>query len=185
MIRSLPYSPRAQAALKMKMKLIASGSAIVLASIPAFCAHAQSISYQVIATSGGTGPEMSSLVWTIGEVAVSTITGNGSMITEGFHQPSLHVEPLDANIASPNIGISVYPNPFSDVLLVKLNETFTDGRAILYDLSGREVFKTSLDNESMESRLDLSKLAAATYILSVNIEDTQISSSFRVIKASH
>jgi hypothetical protein len=185
MTHLLPYSSRTLVALQRDIKSIAIGSAFVLVSLVAFTAHAQSISHQVIGSSGVTDPEMSSLVWTVGEVAVSTATGGVSMITEGFHQPLLHVEPMDANIGSTIIGISVYPNPFSDVLLVKVNETFKDGRAVLYDLSGREVFQTSLDNESKESRIDLSKLAAAAYILSVTTEDSQISRSFRVVKASY
>jgi hypothetical protein len=158
---------------------------IVLFMLSAFTTHAQSISHQVVGSSGGDDPQMNSLVWTIGEVAVSTVTGSGSMITEGFHQPSLYVEPLGANIGSGIIGISVYPNPFSVELLVKFNKTFNDGRAVLYDLNGREVFQTSLDSGSEESRIDLSKLAAAAYILSVTTDETQISRSFRVVKASN
>lgn len=147
--------------------------------------HAQTISHHVLGSSSGMHQSQeSSLDWTIGEFAVATFSDHNALITEGFHQPRLSVTPISASDLEAILDISVYPNPFTDIIHIKFNELVTDGLAVLHDIRGREVMKTVMDSDDRVSSLDLQNLATASYILTVTSNEKQIQRSFRIVKAS-
>ncbi|MBK9109061.1 MAG: hypothetical protein IPM92_12030 [Saprospiraceae bacterium] len=56
------------------------------------------------------------LEWTLGEFMVETLNGPTNKITQGFHQTNITIVTTN----NPGIsGLSVYPNPFSDYLIIE------------------------------------------------------------------
>lgn len=52
--------------------------------------NAQSVEPEILACSGGHGGSGAvSIAWTVGETATATLTGPGTVLTQGFHQPFL------------------------------------------------------------------------------------------------
>ena len=57
--------------------------------------------------------------FTLGEIAIETISSEDFMLTQGFHQPSLGIISITEN---PHSRISIYPNPTTDFLNLELIE---------------------------------------------------------------
>ncbi len=74
----------------------------------------------VIASGGGYGENGDiSISWTLGELAVHTLTGENIMLTQGFQQPfdigvGIHKDEVSWDI-------SVYPNPVGEELRIRFN----------------------------------------------------------------
>ncbi len=79
-----------------------------------------------------------------------------------------------------NLGllVSIYPNPFSDVVKVTLSEEIT-ADVFITDLSGRVVKKFQLNNE-LESVFDLSSVSSGVYSLTVLTKEGKL--TCRIIK---
>jgi len=94
----------------------------------------------VIASGGGTAETANLHVsWTIGDLAVATLTGGNMMITQGFQQP------FDVDVGTyPEEAlweISLYPNPVKDVLMVRFGmEQPADFLIEVRDMTGRILF---------------------------------------------
>ena len=74
----------------------------------------------VISSGGGYGENGNvSISWTLGELAVTTLTGSNIILTQGFQQP------FDIGVGfkkdEVNWDISVYPNPVGDELRIRFN----------------------------------------------------------------
>lgn len=70
--------------------------------------------------------------------------------------------------------VSVFPNPFENTIVVKLDKKETRSPAIkIRDLNGKEVFMLSMDNTNLtEIVLDLKELKSGMYILEVSDSQT-------------
>ena len=74
----------------------------------------------VIASGGGyTEGESVSLSWTVGELAITTLTGGDMILTQGFQQSFGFGTGITAQEL--NWKISAYPSPMIDVLFVKFD----------------------------------------------------------------
>ncbi|MBA7554267.1 hypothetical protein ES705_46880 [subsurface metagenome] len=94
----------------------------------------------VISSAGGyTETADISLAWTLGELAVSTLSTTDMILTQGFQQPFL----LDINaIDDPefNWSVNAYPNPVSEILNLRFNIDKTmDLQLKLYDITGKKL----------------------------------------------
>lgn len=74
----------------------------------------------VISSGGGYAEgENISISWTLGELAVTTLTGGNMILTQGFQQP------FDVGVGirkdEVNWDISVYPNPVGDELSIRFD----------------------------------------------------------------
>ena len=81
-----------------------------------------------------------SLAWTMGELAVSTLSTTDIILTQGFQQPFL-LDIGDA-IDDPefNWSVNAYPNPVSEVLNLRFNIDKTmDLQLELYDITGTKL----------------------------------------------
>ncbi len=146
-------------------------------------ANAQSISPEVIATSGehfsnGT----SQLSWTIGEVMIDTYSEGGNIVTQGFHQTQLTVTSIEESNPL-SLDVNVFPNPTSQFLNIGVEGEHSELTATLYDMHGKLLMQESLQSGQGSAQLDLSKLAIAYYILKVVDENGRYASSHRVNKA--
>jgi len=77
-----------------------------------------------------------SLSWTLGELAVTTLSGGNMIMTQGFQQPVDKVVGIRQN--KMEWDISVYPNPVRDELQVRFNiKKSGDFIVEVQDVSGR------------------------------------------------
>lgn len=113
----------------------------------------------VIATSGdhaeGGGYSLS---WTMGEVIIPTLNFPDNDVTQGFHQPNVHV--LSVNGVEDQTEISVYPNPTSDLLNISTSE---ECLVELKDAQGKliEIYNVN----ALTSSIDVSMYERGTYLL--------------------
>jgi len=92
-------------------------------------------------------------------------------LRQGFIQPLLIVKPFRE---SENIKISVYPNPFSSVVYVKLNREMTGTVELkITDLAGKPVYSEKRPADEI-IQVDLSSLYSGIYLLNVKKNNVQI-----------
>jgi len=98
-------------------------------------------------------------------------------VREGFIQPVLIVK------SSPEIeksGIIVYPNPFSSVVFVKMQQDLSAKLELtVIDLAGKKLYSETFPANEIV-RLDLSFLNKGLYILKIQSKDIQ--TSYKIIK---
>ena len=95
----------------------------------------------VLASAGGYGEsENLSISWTLGEVAVSTLTGGNFMLTQGFQQ-SFGLD-VSARERISELNISAYPNPVENKLMVRFNIENTGNYLLeIEDVTGRILYQ--------------------------------------------
>jgi hypothetical protein len=137
---------------------------------------------QIITASGGnatgTGGNVS---YTVGQVAYIAITGSGGSIMQGVQIP-YEISVITAiDIASNvNLSYSVYPNPTSDYLILKIeNENITKFGAMLYDLKGNLV--KSVKIYGADTKIDMLQYPSAVYFLKVIDKNKEVK-TFKIIK---
>ena len=144
--------------------------------------NAQSISSEVVATSGGHFQNgTSQLSWTLGEVMIDTYSAGGTIVTQGFHQTQLTVTSIDERNPF-SLNVNVFPNPTSQFLNIGVEGEHTELSAKLYDMHGKLLVQESLRANQGSTQLDMSNLAMAYYILNVVDEKGKYSASYRINK---
>lgn len=94
---------------------------------------------------------------TIGTYVPTDLTkGNNVQVTTGL---------FDGNVTSTVQRVTLYPNPASDVVQVKLDPQFNSGQLIILDLSGHEVWSGALKGEV--TSVSLSTLSSGMYLYKV------------------
>lgn len=81
-------------------------------------------------------------------------------------------------------GLKIYPNPFTDKLILNFNMNSSNGLIIqLIDVAGKTVYKGKLAEitTGMNKEIDLSALKAGVYILKIG-ENEQLMNSYKLIK---
>lgn len=89
-------------------------------------------------------------------------------------------ESVDAAVASGNTSIHVYPNPVKDVLNVSVTKLNTGATIKITDIYGKTVLSQSLT--SSNAQVNVGKLAAGTYLLSVVNKDGAVVNVEKFVK---
>ncbi len=130
--------------------------------------EAQSISPQVFGSAGNYyAVGGSSLSFTIGEAATTTLSNSSYKITQGFQQPSYNTTSIN-EVENPIYDLSIYPNPTSSVITILNNGiTFSNNtKLFLIDVLGRKLIEQPLnDNQTL---IDLQQLSAGTYFIVID-----------------
>jgi hypothetical protein len=145
-------------------------------------AYSQSISPEVVATAGehyqnGT----SQLSWTLGEVMIDTYSANGNTLTQGFHQTQLTLTSIEETNPF-TLDVNIFPNPTSQFLNIDISGKHENITASLYDMNGRLLMQEGLMKGQNSVKLDLSRLAMASYLLTVIDDNGDYSSTHQVNK---
>jgi hypothetical protein len=147
--------------------------------IPFFTAIALSaqvtLAPSVVASGGGYAEgDNFSISWTLGELAVNTLTGGNLILTQGFQQP------FDFNVGvrenEVNWGISVYPNPVGDELRIRFDvENPGDFLIEVQDVTGRLIGQEKHNgvNPGDIILLNISAYTSGVYFLKVLTPDRQ------------
>jgi hypothetical protein len=133
-----------------------------------------------VASGGDASGSGGSSSYSVGQVLYHTNFGGSTSISEGVQQPyeiSIVTGVDDNNDL--NIGMTIFPNPTTGTVTLKINEQ-TDGLSYqLFDVAGKLLASKSIsDNMSVVS---MDGLARATYILRVFQNDSPLQ-SFQIIK---
>ncbi len=144
---------------------------------------AQEIEREVVASAGTTSAsEGYTISWTLGEVAVSTLTAEGYTLSQGFHQGAYAVTAID-DLLPENYEMNVYPNPSPDY--VTFSYDFPEEERIilrLYSLDGKLLQEQELNPEAKKVQVDLQAYSASTYILKVISVQGKSLGSFKLIR---
>ena len=139
----------------------------------------------VISSAGGYAEATDiSLAWTMGELAVSTLSTTDMILTQGFQQPFL----LDINaIDDPefNWSVNAYPNPVSEILNLRFNIDKTmDLQLELYDITGKKLVIKMLPSIMPGGRetLDFSGFRDGIYILKITSEKQKVRKIYKIQK---
>ncbi len=148
--------------------------------------QAQSLTPTVIASAGGyaSGGNVS-LSWTLGELAVTTLSSGNFMLTQGFQQPW----ELDISNAiddpSYDWAILSYPNPVHDQLNLKFKvEKVLDYNVEITDLTGKTLHLQKVENVTpgQEVDIDFSPYPQGLYLVKITSTDRKYQRTVRVQK---
>ncbi len=125
------------------------------------------------------------LDWTLGEVAVKTLPLAPGQVTEGMHQPSLQILPIDpgSGLAEGEIQVKLAPNPVQSHLRITLSSD-REGSAFidLHDAHGR-LLRQETGNLQQDARdWDMSSYPAGMYMLSFRTRSGELLKTFKVEK---
>ena len=81
-----------------------------------------------------------------------------------------------------NSSLNIYPNPFAEQFTIYTNSEFLGKLKIsIYDLSGKQVFNQTLNNQSKEIKINPNNLKKGFYLGKI-IAENGTSKTFKVIK---
>jgi len=136
---------------------------------------AQNLSPTVVNSSGGVISNSSnSLEWSLGELAVSTLTSTNNLLTQGFLQPTTTIVGTEAPFDESRF--SAFPNPVSDWLNLQTDIPEIETVQV-HDISGRLVLQSTF-----QPSLDVHQLISGMYIVSLFNDQTQFLHSFKINK---
>lgn len=151
--------------------------------------NGQQASPDVLAAAGDfSTTSLCTMSWTVGEISVETFSNTQSILTQGFHQPDIFY--LSVREKIPTTGsMLVYPNPATDYFNIEMSGfEMKDVTIELVDLTGKSTiispFITS--NNSVKDKtslqLNISSLAAGTYMLHIYSDDCKVNMIYKLIK---
>jgi hypothetical protein len=133
--------------------------------------HGQSISSQLIASSGVEGSTSSAqLTSSTGEVVVDFKSNTSSLLSQGFQQPeSTNISVKEAYF---NEGIRAFPNPTIDLVFLEGINPLTAKNIALSDGKGRTL--ETIDEISPKMSIDLTSRPSGVYYVTLNIKDQYV-----------
>ncbi len=139
---------------------------------------------QVIGTTGDFfQTDNASLAWTLGEPVSETYTSQDNILTQGFHQGDMTLVYIGEK-EEPDTEITVYPNPFADVLNIRFKQGQPSENTMyqIFDLSGKAVVSGRLSDT--DSQVNLGRLANAQYLLLIIDTSTNFKETYSVLKTN-
>lgn len=143
-------------------------------------ANAQTASPELVSSSGDNFSNATyQLDWSVGECVTATHSAGEYVITQGFHQNTYVITPVEDLRA--DIEISVYPNPTNDLVTIDfpLSEGHGNVKIIVTELSGK-VLQTA-EMQSDLAQINFSAYANGTYLITIS-QNNQLIKSFQIIK---
>ena len=144
-----------------------------------FSVNAQT-SHQVLSASGGDATGSGgSVAYSVGQIVYTTSTGTTGSVAQGVEQ-AYEIYSVGIKETTLNISLSVFPNPTSDFLTLKVedynNETLSFD---LLDEQGKLVLNEQITNQ--ETQVAMSTLARGSYFINIVHTNKKIQ-TFKIIK---
>lgn len=115
-----------------------------------------------------------SLEWSLGEIAVNTITSSVNILTQGFLQPMTTM--VNTKNLGSDLSIKYYPNPVINELNLVIVEQ--DIKTIqIHDLLGKLILKSPF-----AKNISLQDIHSGIYMITLIDNHKQIISSFKINK---
>jgi len=135
-----------------------------------------------IPASGGSGSGSGgSMSYTVGQAVYTTNTGSNGSVAQGVQQP-FEISVVNGIKETKGISLqcSVYPNPTTDVLTLKVeNYEIQHLTYKLFDITGKLLKNKNV--ESNETSIEMKNLAPSSYFLKV-FENQKEVKTFKIIK---
>lgn len=118
--------------------------------------------------------------YSVGQVVYTTATGTNGSVAQGVQQPFEISVTTGVNETSINLEISVYPNPTTNFLSLKVKSEKLESLTYqLIDLQGKVIENKKVN--STTSTIKMEELPKAVYFLNV-VNNNQVVKTFKVIK---
>ena len=152
---------------------------VFLAFLLSFSANAQT-SHQVLSATGGDATGTGgSVAYSVGQIVYTTSTGSTGSVAQGVEQ-AYEIYSVGIKETALNISLSVFPNPTSDFLTLKVqdynNETLSFD---LLDEQGKLVLNEQITTQ--DTQVAMSTLARGTYFINV-VQAIKKIQTFKIIK---
>lgn len=135
---------------------------------------------EVVATAGSALSNTNvTIFFPIGEGVENTLSKDDKTITRGIQQTKIMAS-MVPGLIDLKFSISVYPNPASDVLTLKMTKEDVSGlQYFLFDVNGKLLSQKDL--VSNETKIQINQLANGLYILKVQRGRGELK-TFKIIK---
>lgn len=148
--------------------------------VSASCATAQSLTPQVVGSAGTSlTASGTSIEYTIGEVATTTLTGGNTSLTQGFHQPELRFTSIET--FDDDFSFQLFPNPTEQFVNITCNKK-ENMQVRIMDASGKAIQLSPIFQEQIT--LDLQGLSAGMYVCIITDKAGKPLQSYSLIKNS-
>lgn len=153
------------------LKIVPHLLVIWMVSLLSISGFSQQIGHDVICSGGETFISSDfSLEFTMGEIAVESLTGSEYMVTQGFQQGTLKGIGINDQIIDPQ-RILVYPNPAIDHLYMNSHTEEVPIEIELRNINGQLILTTQYLSEP--TSLDLTQLNSGFYTITFRFENYQ------------
>ena len=162
-----------------KNKKMINNSLFFLAFLLTFSVNAQT-SHQVLSASGGDATGSGgSVAYSVGQIVYTTSTGTTGSVAQGVEQ-AYEIYSVGIKETTLNISLSVFPNPTSDFLTLKVEDYNNEAlNYTLLDEQGRLVFNEQITTQ--DTQVAMSTLARGAYFINVLQANKKIQ-TFKIIK---
>src|SRR5665213_596728 len=104
---------------------------------------AQTISPQVLNATGNTSTTKTmELSWSVGEIAINTLSANNTILTQGFLQPDVSTHTSGIEEINLSDLITIFPNPVHDRLYIRQSASLVESISI-YNALGQRLYAVS------------------------------------------
>ena len=143
-----------------------------------FCANARTASPELVSSAGESFSNATyQLDWSIGECVTATHSAGDYVITQSIHQNSYVITAVEDLRAE--IYMSVYPNPTSDFISLKVESSKVEGlQYTITDFSGKVLQTRNFEGDT--EQINFSNYGAGTYFIYV-LENNQLIKSFKIL----
>ena len=144
-----------------------------------FSVNAQT-SHQVLSASGGDATGSGgSVAYSVGQIVYTTSTGTTGSVAQGVEQ-AYEIYSVGIKETALNISLSVFPNPTSDFLTLKVQDYNNEALSYnLLDEQGKLVLNEQITTQ--DTQIAMSTLARGSYFINIVQTNKQIQ-TFKIIK---
>jgi len=137
-------------------------------------------SHQVLSASGGDATGSGgSVAYSVGQIVYTTSTGTTGSVAQGVEQ-AYEIYSVGIKETSLNISLSIFPNPTSDFLTLKVEDYNNEALSYnLIDEQGKLILSEQITNQN--TQLAMSTLARGSYFINIVQTNKQIQ-TFKIIK---
>ena len=157
------------------MRQLKTTLAVLFALLATIELHAQESPTATGGEATGTGGTAS---YSVGQVVYTTAAGTNGSVAQGVQQPYEISTTVGINETSINLEMSVYPNPTTNYLTLKVEDNANLSYQ-LYDLQGKVIENKKVKANSTTIKME--GLPKAVYFLKV-VNNKQAVKTFRIIK---
>ena len=126
--------------------------------------------------SGGTAS------YSVGQVVYTTNTGTNGSVAQGVQQVyKISTVRLGTRETEPNISLSIFPNPTTDNLTLKIGDYNNEKLSFrLYDMLGKLLSNGKIVTQ--ETKIEMTNLPSTTYFVNVINQENKKVQTFKIIK---
>ena len=152
---------------------------LILSLLFSFSLNAQT-SHQVLSATGGDASGSGGTVaYSVGQIAYTTSTGTTGSVAQGVEQ-AYEIYSVGIKETTLNISLSVFPNPTSDFLTLKVQDYNNEALSYnLLDEQGKLVLNEQIITQ--DTQVAMSTLARGAYFINVLQANKKIQ-TFKIIK---